>query len=276
MRLASFEIAGRHGFGVVDADGIHDLTGSGLASLRLALAAGLDFADAASRAPVVPIDQVRWLPPMWDSDRNVCVGLNYRTHIEEMGRQVPEHPMLFIRWSDSLVGHGEPIVRPTASHRFDFEGEFAVVIGRAGRHVPAAEAMDYVAGYTCVNDGTMRDFQRHTTQYFPGKSFWRSGSCGPWVVTPDETGPYQDLHLTTRLNGEVMQHATLDDLVFDVPTLIAYVSTIITLRPGDIISTGTTGGVGDARDPQVWLRPGDVVDVTIDRVGTLTNPVIDE
>ena len=276
MRLASFARAGVPGFGVVTDEGIRDLSGTGHASLRTALAAGLDFAVAASKAPLVPVASVRWLPPTWDSDRNVMVGLNYRTHIEEMRRETPPYPMLFIRWAESLVGCDEPIVRPRASTRFDFEGEFAVVIGTAGRHIPEAEAMAHVAGFTCVNDGTLRDFQRHTTQYFPGKSFSRSGAAGPWIVTPDETGPYRELGLRTMLNGEVMQEARLDDLVFDVERLIAYVSTVIALQPGDLISTGTTGGVGDARDPQVYLRPGDVVEVTIDRIGTLRNPVVDE
>jgi len=276
VRLASFTRAGSPGFGVVTEEGIRDLSGTGHASLRAALVASLDFQSAAASAPLVPVESVRWLPPTWDSDRNVMVGLNYRTHIEEMGREFPPHPMLFIRWSDSFVGSGSAIVRPTVSRRFDFEGEFAVVIGRGGRHIPESEAMAHVAGFTCVNDGTMRDFQRHTTQYFPGKSFWHSGSAGPWLVTPDETGPYRLLGIETRLNGEVMQQARLDDLVFDVERLIAYVSTIITLQPGDLISTGTTGGVGDARDPQVYLQPGDVVEVTVDRIGTLRNTVVDE
>lgn len=276
MRLASYLSDGAPGFGVVTDEGIRDLTGTGHSSLRAALAAGLDFAAAASTAPLVPVASVRWLPPTWDCDRNVMVGLNYRSHIEEMKRETPPHPMLFIRWADSLVGCDEPIVRPRVSQRFDFEGEFAVVIGTAGRYIPEADAMAHVAGYTCVNDGTMRDFQRHTTQYFPGKSFSHSGAAGPWIVTPDETGPYRELGLRTMLNGEVMQEARLDDLVFDVERLIAYVSTIITLQPGDLISTGTTGGVGDARDPQVYLREGDVVEVTIDRIGTLRNRVVDE
>lgn len=276
MRLASFVHDGAVGFGVVEREGIRDLRGSGHGSLRDALAAELDFGRAAAGAPLIPVAEVRWLPPVWNSDRNVMVGLNYRSHIEEMRREFPPHPMLFIRWSDSFVGSGEPIVRPRVSQRFDFEGEFAVVIGRGGRHIAPGEALAHVAGYTCLNDGTMRDFQRHTTQYFPGKSFWRSGSSGPWLVTPDETGPYRDLGLRTRLNGELMQEARLDDLVFDVERLIAYVSTVITLQPGDLISTGTTGGVGDARDPQVYLQPGDVVEVEIDRIGTLSNPVVDE
>lgn len=276
MRLASFERSGATGFGVVTDDGIRDLSGTGLGSLRAALTAGLDFGASAAVAPLVPIASVRWLPPMWDSDRNVMVGLNYRSHIEEMKRDFPPHPMLFIRWADSVVGCDEPIVKSPQSDRFDFEGEFAVVIGKSGRYIAESDAMAHVAGYTIFNDGTMRDFQRHTTQYFPGKSFWHSGSCGPWIVTPDEAGPYQQLTLQTRLNGEVMQQASLDDLVFDVERLIAYVSTVITLRPGDIISTGTTGGVGDARDPQVYLQPGDVVEIEIDRIGTLRNPVIAE
>jgi 2-keto-4-pentenoate hydratase/2-oxohepta-3-ene-1,7-dioic acid hydratase in catechol pathway len=277
VKLASYTVDGRPSYGIVTDEGIRDV-GSRLArpSLREALRGGADLSTGQEAAPLLPLGGVQWLPPMWDSDRNVCVGLNYRTHIEEMKREFPPYPMLFIRWSDSLVGSGEPIVRPSVSERFDFEGEFAVVIGRGGRHIREEDALDHVLGYTIVNDGTIRDFQRHTTQYFPGKSFWHSGASGPWIVTPDETGPYRELTLQTRVNGELMQDARLDDLVFDVEQLIAYVSTVITLQPGDLISTGTTGGVGDARSPQLWLRPGDTVEITIDRVGTLVNPVIDE
>lgn len=159
---------------------------------------------------------------------------------------------------------------------FDFEGELAFVIGRGGRHIAPEQALDHVAGYACFNDGSVRDWQRHTSQFLPGKCFWRSGSFGPWLVTCDEVGDVGSLRLTTRLNGAVMQEAVLDDLLFGIPELIAYISTILPLEPGDVVATGTTGGVGLFRDPPVFMAAGDQVSVEIDRVGTLTNDVIDE
>lgn len=209
------------------------------------------------------------------STKILCVGVNYRPHIEEMGRAVPSHPVVFIRYPDSLVGPGEALVRPAVSERFDFEGELAVVIGTECRNVTRDRAMAYVAGYCCFMDGSVRDWQNHTPQFTAGKNFEQSGAIGP-LVAIDKAPPLESLELTTRVNGQVMQQGRVADLVFDVPYLIEYISTFTRLRPGDVIATGTPGGVGAARQPPVWLRAGDVVEVDIPGIGRLENPVCDE
>ena len=204
----------------------------------------------------------------------LCVGVNYRPHIAEMGRDVPEYPVVFTRFPESLVRDGDPIVKPGVSEQFDFEGELAVVIGSAARHVNREDALSYVGGYCCFMDGSVRDWQRHTHQFTPGKNFDRSGAMGPRVVPASEIPDPAALSLVTRVNGETMQQGEVADLVFDVPTLIEYCSTFTTLQPGDVIATGTPGGVGAARKPPVWLKGGDIVEVEIPGVGILTNQVI--
>ena len=282
MKLVSFARNGRQSYGVATGGGVLDL-GARLSrrwpSLSASLRDGaLDAlrAEADGRGPDLPLDEIRFLPPVLDPGRIVCVGLNYRTHIEETGRAMPSHPTLFVRFPDSHVGHGEAMIRPRVSTEFDFEGELAFVVGTGGRHVPASRALDCVAGYSCYNDGSVRDFQRHTSQFTPGKNFWHSGAFGPWLVTADEIPDPASLSLETRLNGNVMQSAPTSDLLFDIPCLVEYVSTVFPLQPGDVVSTGTTGGVGKARKPPVFLRPGDLVEVEISGVGTLANTVEDE
>ncbi len=211
-----------------------------------------------------------------DSTRKIlCVGVNYRPHIEEMGREIPDFPVVFTRFESSLVGPDEPVIRPLASEQFDFEGELAIIIGKPARHVTRADAFDYVAGYCCFLDGSVRDWQRHTGQFTAGKNFDRSGAIGPMVPVTDIPDPAA-LRLTTRVNGEVMQEGRVADLVFDIPVLIEYCSTFTELQPGDVIATGTPGGVGAARKPPVWLRDGDLVEVEISGIGVLRNPVRDE
>jgi 2-keto-4-pentenoate hydratase/2-oxohepta-3-ene-1,7-dioic acid hydratase in catechol pathway len=211
-----------------------------------------------------------------DANRKIlCVGVNYRPHIEEMGREIPEYPVVFVRFPGSLVSDGEPLLRPRVSEQYDFEGELAIVIGKVARHVSRADAYDYIGGYCCFMDGSVRDWQRHTGQFTAGKNFERSGAIGPMVPAgriPDPTA----LQLTTRVNGKVMQEGCIGDLVFDIPALVEYCSTFTELQPGDIIATGTPGGVGAARKPPVWLRDGDRVEVEISGVGVLSNPVQDE
>jgi len=189
---------------------------------------------------------------------------------------VPEHPVLFVRFANSLVGHGQPMVCPAASERFDFEGELAVIIGRRARHVTAAAAHEYVAGYSCFNDGSVRDFQRHSGQFTPGKNFVASGAFGPWMVTADEAPDAKEMTLETRLNGKVVQHESTGQLHFDIATLIAYISIWTELVPGDVIATGTPGGVGAGRKPPLWMRPGDTVEVEISGLGCLSNPIVAE
>ncbi|USQ95443.1 fumarylacetoacetate hydrolase family protein [Caulobacter sp. RL271] len=278
MKLVSFVTAGTPSYGIYRDDGIVD-AGARLSHYRDLASALTDIAALEALADA-PADHdaasVTLLPPIPRSERIVCVGLNYKSHIAETGNDTPAHPILFARYPDSLVADGAPIVRPRVSERFDFEGELAVVIGKPGRHIQSERALEHVAGYACFNDGSVRDFQRHTSQFMPGKTFDRSGAFGPWLVTPDEAGGVNALQLTTRLNGEVVQQTGIDDLLFGVEALIAYVSQIWEVRPGDVIATGTTGGVGAVRKPPLWMKPGDTIEVEIDRLGTLTNTVIDE
>jgi 2-keto-4-pentenoate hydratase/2-oxohepta-3-ene-1,7-dioic acid hydratase in catechol pathway len=282
LKLASFEKNGEERFGFVRNGAIADLTGrlpSGAVTLAEAIHSdGLDAIRSAADGTDagLALDDVRLLPPIPRPGKIICIGLNYKTHIAESGHPVPAKPMLFARFANSLVGHGEPLVRPKLSYSFDFEGELAFVLGKSGRHVERKDALAHVAGYACFNDGSIRDYQLHTSQFLPGKTFWRSGSFGPFLVTVDEIPDPAGLSLTTRLNGAVMQHARLDDLLFDIPALIEYVSSITVLDPGDVIVTGTTSGVGFARTPPVWMRPGDKVEVEIAGVGTLVNDIIEE
>jgi 2-keto-4-pentenoate hydratase/2-oxohepta-3-ene-1,7-dioic acid hydratase in catechol pathway len=189
---------------------------------------------------------------------------------------MPTYPMIFTRFADSQTAHLQSILRPKASHKLDFEGELAIVIGKKARHVKAENALDYVAGYACYNDGSVRDWQKHTIQFVPGKNFPQTGGFGPWLVTADEIPDPQALELTTRLNGEIMQHTNTSDMIFDVCKLIEYCTTFTELAPGDVIVSGTTGGVGAFREPPVWMKPGDVVEVEISGLGILRNTITDE
>lgn len=281
MKLASFIHNGRASYGVVEHENIRD-AGQSLAvkypDLKSVLACpdGLDLIGSLNDAPRIPVDAVQWLPPVPNPDKVLCVGLNYSKHIEETGREIPKHPTLFTRFSSAQVGHEQPLILPAASKAFDFEGELAVVIAKGGRHIKAEDALEHVAGYSVFNDGSIRDWQRHTLQFTAGKNFVASGSFGPWIVTRDEVADLNKLVLTTRLNGEVVQHSGIDDLLFKVPDLIAYISTFTELLPGDVIATGTPGGVGAFREPPLWMKAGDVVEVEVSGIGTLRNRVIDE
>jgi 2-keto-4-pentenoate hydratase/2-oxohepta-3-ene-1,7-dioic acid hydratase in catechol pathway len=205
----------------------------------------------------------------------VCVGLNYQDHVVETGRENTEQPAIFLRLPESQVGHKQPIVRPRESTHLDYEAEIAVIIGKAGRRIPQKDAWSYVAGYSCYNDGSVRDWQRHTIQWTAGKNFAQTGGFGPWMVTADEIPPGATLVLSCRLNGERMQHATTEQMIFKIPKIIEYVSTWTTLVPGDVLVTGTPGGVGARRNPPVWMKPGDKVEIEIDKVGILENSIAD-
>jgi 2-keto-4-pentenoate hydratase/2-oxohepta-3-ene-1,7-dioic acid hydratase in catechol pathway len=282
MKLISFARLGVCGFGAVKAGGIVDLTGrlsTEITTLKGAIAAdalGAAEAFVAARAPDFALSDVTLLPVIPDPAKILCVGVNYKKHQAETGRPDVAHPTIFTRFADSQVGHGQPLVRPAISERFDFEAELAVIIGKGGRAIPEADALNHVAGYACYNDGSVRDWQKHTSQFTPGKTFPGSGGFGPYMVTPDEVGDYTKLPIECRLNGVVMQQASLADLTFSLPVLINYCSTFTPLRAGDVIVTGTPGGVGDKRVPPVYMRPGDVVEVDLGLVGTLVNPVIAE
>jgi 2-keto-4-pentenoate hydratase/2-oxohepta-3-ene-1,7-dioic acid hydratase in catechol pathway len=224
----------------------------------------------------LPLASVALEPVLPDPDKILCVGLNYENHRKETGREEVSHPTIFTRFANSQVGHGRPMIRPKASTHFDFEGELALVIGKPGRHIAKADALGHIAGYACYNDGSIRDWQRHTIQFTPGKNFEGTGAFGPWLVTPDEVGPFDGLRLVTRLNGIAVQEALLTDMIFDIPTIIAYCSTFTRLEIGDVIVTGTPGGVGAKRNPPLWMKAGDRVEVEIDRVGLLQNMIVDE
>ena len=280
MRLTSYELDGRPTYGLLSGDRVHEADATfrdRYKDLRAVIAAGAESELGNSVAGDGHVlSRVRFLPVIPNANKILCVGVNYRPHIEEMGREVPDFPVVFIRFDDSLVGHGEPILRPTASLQFDFEGELAVIIGKRARHVTAQSALDHVAGYCCFMDGSIRDWQRHTPQFTAGKNFNQSGAMGPCMVTADEIPDPSVLELTTRVNGDLVQKGRTGELVFDVPRLIEYCSTFAELMPGDVIATGTPGGVGAARTPPMWLKPGDTVDVEISGIGVLQSPVLDE
>lgn len=279
MRFVSFVHDGRTACGVLEGDQILVDPASRYADLKTVLERNVltEFAEAcAASGKRIPLDQATLLPVIPNPGKILCVGHNYEEHRQETGRAKTAHPSLFVRFADTLIGHGAPIVRPPFSTSLDFEGELAVVIGRSGFRVSPEQALDLVAGYSCFNDGSVRDWQWHTQQFTPGKNFPSTGAFGPALVTPDEVGPLDDLSIETRLNGEVVQSSTLGHMIFPVAEIIAYVSSFTRLSPGDVIATGTPGGVGAKRQPPVWLKPGDVVEVDIARVGVLRNGVVDE
>lgn len=281
MRLASYETPqGRSGFGVVHADmAIAPLGTAEVSTLRGALStwgeAGL-LERARAAQPSLKPGQFRWLPPITQPDKILCVGLNYRQHAEEAGMAIPAHPSMFVRFPGAQVGHEAPTVAPSASEQYDYEAELAVIIGRGGRQLQEADAMAAIAGYACFAENSVRDFQKHAAQATPGKNFEASGAFGPWMVTADEVDDPARLEVIGRLNGEVMQREPVSNLIFSIPQIVAYASTFARLLPGDVIVTGTPAGVGMARKPPRWLRPGDVFEVDIPGVGLLRNPVAAE
>ena len=277
----TYSAGGAESFGLVADGGVIDAgaaLGADYPTLRAAIAGGKlgDIANLAGNAPTHSLNDVTCLPVIPDPEKILCIGINYAAHMKETGRDLPQHPMIFTRYPNSVVGHDRPIIRPQTSEKFDFEGELAVIIGKSCRHVKKADALSCIAGYSIFNDGTIRDWQRHTIQFIPGKNFWQSGSFGPWMVTPDEIPDPAALTLETRLNGVVMQHTGTDDLIFDIPTQIEYLSTFTRLEPGDVIATGTPGGVGAYREPPLWMKAGDTLEIEISSIGTLRNPVEDE
>ena len=280
MKLISFIRKGMPRWGVVTDSGVLDMTGwEGARTLKDALELDLlprlnDGLDLAR--PDLAMSDVSFLPVIPDPGKILCIGLNYLKHKQETGRPDVDNPTVFTRYADSQVAHLAPLIKPAVSDRFDYEGEMAVIIGKGGRNISEEHALSHVAGYACYNDGSVRDWQRHTMQFTPGKNFPGTGGFGPMLVTADEVGDYTKLPIQTRLNGEVMQDATLADLIFPLERLIAYCSTFTPLSPGDVILTGTPGGVGDKRKPPVYMRDGDRVEVEIGMLGTLVNPVIDE
>jgi 2-keto-4-pentenoate hydratase/2-oxohepta-3-ene-1,7-dioic acid hydratase in catechol pathway len=276
MRLASFSVGGRATFGIVDGNEVVDLGRSQFPDLRSLLeSGGAGPALAQADGPRTPIDQVEFLPILPNADAKIfCLGWAYASHREETGHKVDEFPFFFLKHPQALVGHKQPLTKPGCSDMFDFEGELTVVIGKAGRNIPERDAMDHVAGYTILMDGSVRDWQKHSPT--AGKNFEGSTPYGPWLVTKDEVPDPHALRLTTRLNGQTMQDAPTADLIWKIPYLVSYCSKIIGLKPGDAIATGTPGGVGAKRTPPIFMKPGDLIEVEVSGIGKLTNTVHEE
>ena len=283
MRIVNFETRGVPGIAADENSGWHGLSQSDtgfpgtLPELIVQGADLLRIGRSLSQSPAIDLDTVRLLPPVPVPPKILCVGLNYDDHLKESGLKKPTYPEIFARFATSLIAHQEPIRRPRESIALDYEAELAVVIGKPGRRIPQEQALDHVAGYSLFNDATVRDFQLRTPQWTMGKNFDGTGSFGPWLVTPDAVPPgASGLRLQGRLNGRVMQDSRTDLLIFGVAALIELISVAMSLERGDVIITGTPGGVGAARKPPVFMQPGDIFEVEIEGLGVLTNPVQDD
>lgn len=289
MRLVCYDRAGKVHYGAVKGDRVVDLgsrLGGQYPTIRDFItgdARPIAEAIVASSPGDFAYDDLHLLPVVPDPSKIICVGLNFHDHIHEANRQLNRadkgfsNPMIFARWPESLTAHRQPIFRPRVSSQLDYEAELLVVIGKeTGRYVPIERALDYVFGYSCLNEACLRDYQQHSRQINPGKNFQKTGATGPWLVTADEIGDPQNLDIEMKLNGQTMQHANTKDMIHSVAQIISYVTDWTTFHPGDLIAAGTMGGVGFARDPQVFMKPGDVAEVIIEKIGTLRNVVEDE
>jgi 2-keto-4-pentenoate hydratase/2-oxohepta-3-ene-1,7-dioic acid hydratase in catechol pathway len=281
MKLLSFSVGGKHTFGAVDGERVFDLSARlpAIADLRGLLAGGgfeLANKTLAGASADYGIADIQFDPVIPRPSKILCIGLNYEDHVIETQRTRTDHPTVFTRFADTQVGHEGHIIKPRHSSKVDFEAELALVIGKPGRDIPAERALEHVAGFSCYNDVSIRDYQNHTTQFTPGKNFPGTGPFGPALVSPRDLGPIGPQRIQSRLNGQVMQSATLGDMIFPVPALIAYISQWTRLDTGDVVITGTPGGVGVKRNPRVFLTEGDEFEVEIDGVGLLRNRVVAE
>ncbi|MDB5737095.1 MAG: fumarylacetoacetate hydrolase [Sphingomonas bacterium] len=282
MRLAKISRGKDIGLAVSGDDGIRAIFGDpALSDIdALVTAGGTALADAGAtvlaRGETVSIDDLTFLPPLVKSSKIICLGLNYADHAAEGGFEPPSFPTLFGRFPSSLIGHNAPIIRPQVSTQLDYEGELVAVIGTRGKNISREAALDHVAGYSVFNDGSIRDYQMKTPQWTAGKNFDDTGAFGPWFVTPDELpAGAAGLKIETRLNGQVVQSASTSDMIFDVVDTIALLSTFMTLEAGDVLVMGTPAGIGLARKPPLFMKAGDVVEVEIEKVGLLRNPIVD-
>ena len=289
MRFLSFESQGHAKLGWIKDASSATFVDLGLLGLSLptdlktliatpgAMAAAHAAAQQAPASAMVALASVRLLPLIPQPGKIVCMGLNYADHAKEGGNARPDYPSFFLRGATSMVGHQSPILRPKASTQLDYEAELAVIIGQRARHLTAANALSCVAGYSCFNDASIRDYQRKANQWTIGKNFDGTGPFGPWMVTPDELPPgCEGLRIQSRLNGKVMQDANTKDFLWNVVESLRIITECMTLEPGDVIITGTPAGVGYARTPPVWMAPGDVCEIEIEGIGALSNPIIDE
>lgn len=283
MKLASYTIDGHDTFGIVVDDAVIDL-GRRVKSPTLRELIATEpaiIAEYAGERPDHALNEITFLPPIPDPGMIICMGLNTYSHLEEFramngpNAPAPAKPWTFLRSPRSITGHQQNLVRPNGSPLYDYEGEIALIIGKHARHVAHDEALDYVFGYSCFNEGSIRDFQLHSPLYTSGKNFPRTGSFGPWIVTADEIADVADLEVTTRVNGSVVQEMKYDDLIFDFADILTYISSFTELHPGDVVVTGTAAGVGAFRQPNLWLTPDDVCEVEVKGIGVLRNTVAD-
>jgi acylpyruvate hydrolase len=283
VHFINFEMGGLQGIGVIDGDRFRGLTCDKPrypGDLTALIRSHEDLSEVGRRLldePAIDLRAATLLPPVVCPRKILCVGLNYEDHVNEAGLKKPDYPEIFARFATSLIGHGAAIVRPPESDKLDYEAELAVVIGLGGRRIMKEAALDHIAGYSIFNDATLRDYQMRTPQWTVGKNFDRTGAFGPWLVTPDALPlGAEGLHIRGRLNGRTVQDSNTSFLIFNVATLIALLSDTMTLEPGDVIITGTPGGIGASRNPPLYMRPGDIFEVEIERIGTLSNPIADE
>ncbi|MBM4764852.1 fumarylacetoacetate hydrolase family protein [Bacillus sp. B15-48] len=277
MKLVSFCHGEIESFGAVIDNGVIDLKkkfNNEFADLKTFLEkANVEDLNIDVNDVQYSLNDVTLLPVIPNPEKVVCVGLNYHAHVEECGETTTETPVIFFRYPSSQIGHEENLVLPRESSQLDFEGEIAVIIGKKGRRISEEDAYNHIAGYACYNDGSVRDWQLRTSQWAPGKNFDGTGGFGPWMVTKEDIKDDEVLSLETRVNGQVMQSSSTNLLIFSIPKLIAFISTFTTLKPGDVIVTGTPGGVGLKREPQMFLKDGDVVEIEVSKIGTLRNTV---
>ena len=281
MKLITFDAGNGARVGLVTDAGVVDLTQhAGVTSLRGLIADGkvADMSAHAGAAADHVLDDVTFLPVIPDPEHIWCVGVNYMDHLQEaidagLPRSKSEFPMIFGRYADTMVGHKQNLMKAPIVHKLDYECELAVIIGKGGRYIAKEDALSHIAGYSCFNEGSARDWQYHTSQVVPGKNFAKTGGFGPWMVTADEIPDPQVLDISTVLNGQTMQSANTKDMIFDVATVISYVSNISELQPGDVIASGTPSGVGQSREPQVFMQPGDTCEIHIENVGVLVNEI---
>lgn len=281
MKLLTYSVDGKTSWGAVSGDGVVDL---GARLKEFPDIRSLIEADAFEKArqaldgagPDHKLDAITYLPVIPNPDKILCVGLNYADHVVETKRERTEDPTIFVRFANSQMGHNQPMIVPRESHELDYEGEIAVIIGKGGRRIAEADAYGHVAGYSCYNDGSIRNLQWATTQWTTGKNFPDTGAFGPWMVTTDELPADSVLTLITRLNGKEMQRATTEMMIHSVPRLISFISMFTELVPGDVIVSGTPGGVGGRKTPPLWMKDGDMCEIEIDKVGVLRSPIRNE
>jgi len=281
MKFATFKVGDKVTWGTIEGDSVIDVgsvLGARFGDLK-SLIAQDGYAEARAAivsSPRYAMTEIGWLPVVPNPGKILCVGLNYEKHRQETGRSEVAHPTIFSRFANTQTGHLTDILRPAVSTELDYEGELALIIGKGGRYISRDRALEHIAGYACYNDGSVRDWQRHTHQFTPGKNFPRTGGFGPWMVTADELPDLGKRGIMTRLNGQIVQQARLGEMIFDIPTLVEYCSSFNPLESGDVIVTGTPGGVGVKRTPPLWMKPGDVVEVEIEGIGILRNGISDE